>query len=637
MRTLSATLLAAQKIGNRPLIRVVLTKSGETTYTYTLYDSTPRLFSLPHIELPYNQQAIIGLKNQGGDLTSISFSGYTATISYGYIGASGEEYSAAAPLYVIASDFLSNRGNLELKLTAVGIPNIMGMDKASEAYIPASTDASTIKDLMLKVAGSTAGGVADHDVLLTCFDRANVTAYGVVFDSEDALIDTFVPADAFRISKNGSRLDAFKRLIEYTGCVCRVESDGKWHVFTPVTTGTTYDSEYSHTAGEQTFFAKTYNTSIVNPGYVQVDSRESDGDGYTGYAQDTDTPAALRKSEYIELRLTSNAQATAIATARLLHHQIDSEKGTGSVTLNVGAECYDYVKITDATEGDNRIGNVGQVMRYFSKGNLRMDFRFGGIELGTGMALSSDAGGGSVDYGSYIQTLFENDQRMLDIIEGVLTKELVLDQQWTYGTGYDPSDKRRVFTAEPTVPYDVGDLWLDGTVVKRCTTARASGSYTAGDWVYIDLDEITDGVSYKRVASASLNASGLVLLDATVEGTYGLVATADLTAHHLNLTSSTYIDGVAQATVGVWIDASVGITIKGGKLYLKDSAGNNGRSLYVDTNGYLRTGVLGADKFNACLPDTTDTRYCGTATYTWGYGYFNNMVIDGSLIVPAVA
>lgn len=45
--------------------------------------------------------------------------------------------------------------------------------------------------------------------------------------------------------------------------------------------------------------------------------------------------------------------------------------------------------------------------------------------------------------------------------------------------------KRRVFVATPTTPYDVGDLWVQGSSgdIMRCKTARATGSYTASDWV----------------------------------------------------------------------------------------------------------------------------------------------------------
>lgn len=45
--------------------------------------------------------------------------------------------------------------------------------------------------------------------------------------------------------------------------------------------------------------------------------------------------------------------------------------------------------------------------------------------------------------------------------------------------------KRRVFVSQPTPPYDVGDLWVQGENgdILRCATARASGSHNASDWV----------------------------------------------------------------------------------------------------------------------------------------------------------
>lgn len=44
--------------------------------------------------------------------------------------------------------------------------------------------------------------------------------------------------------------------------------------------------------------------------------------------------------------------------------------------------------------------------------------------------------------------------------------------------------KRRVFTSQPTPPYDVGDLWSQGPSgeLMRCKTARTNGSYVASDW-----------------------------------------------------------------------------------------------------------------------------------------------------------
>ena len=42
--------------------------------------------------------------------------------------------------------------------------------------------------------------------------------------------------------------------------------------------------------------------------------------------------------------------------------------------------------------------------------------------------------------------------------------------------------KRRVFVSTPYPPYDIGDLWASGMFLKRCITARTSGTYNAADW-----------------------------------------------------------------------------------------------------------------------------------------------------------
>lgn len=44
--------------------------------------------------------------------------------------------------------------------------------------------------------------------------------------------------------------------------------------------------------------------------------------------------------------------------------------------------------------------------------------------------------------------------------------------------------KRRVFVVQPTTPYDVGDMWSQGTTgdLMRCIKSRASGAFDASDW-----------------------------------------------------------------------------------------------------------------------------------------------------------
>ena len=49
--------------------------------------------------------------------------------------------------------------------------------------------------------------------------------------------------------------------------------------------------------------------------------------------------------------------------------------------------------------------------------------------------------------------------------------------------------KRRIFIVQPNPPYDRGDLWVNGSVVKYSTTDRVSGSFISGDWVTTATDD----------------------------------------------------------------------------------------------------------------------------------------------------
>lgn len=69
--------------------------------------------------------------------------------------------------------------------------------------------------------------------------------------------------------------------------------------------------------------------------------------------------------------------------------------------------------------------------------------------------------------------------------------------------------KRRVFTATPTVPYDVGDLWLTSLSnltgdLKKCITAAATGAYNAAHWVV--ATKYTDDTTANSAASAANSA-----------------------------------------------------------------------------------------------------------------------------------
>lgn len=91
------------------------------------------------------------------------------------------------------------------------------------------------------------------------------------------------------------------------------------------------------------------------------------------------------------------------------------------------------------------------------------------------------------------------------------------------GKAQDTADsKRRVFVSTPYTPYDIGDLWVQGTSgdIMRCKTARASGSYYASDWV--KASKYTDDSSLNNFINGDFNQlkQDAVMKETIIEGGY---------------------------------------------------------------------------------------------------------------------
>ncbi len=347
---------------------------------------------------------------------------------------------------------------------------------------------------------------------------SHCTSYDVVFDSEDSLIDTYAPADGFRIDEGSSRLESINALLRFTGCVKRVQADGKIHVLVPkastdiawvsptsstdadsawtddalaydgntatyayvstvehylelipavslyadtvriwadsttalgtprgvvtltievyynsawhvlnsaqftggewvtfnvggikwvekarlkIPTGgastgesrvmefafyQTYDYEYALGSGNHEFFSKSVRNALVIPNKVTVHSYPDDDTIYSGYYTDTTSFALVPKEDFIRTKLTSSAQATAIATAMIGQAVMNSQRGSATVPINLGAEIWDFVKVTDSRQSDSRTGNIGYLKRWYMPGrDLNMGFSFGKLAItGTG-------------------------------------------------------------------------------------------------------------------------------------------------------------------------------------------------------------------------------------------------------------
>ncbi|MFA6307098.1 MAG: hypothetical protein WC639_04815 [Patescibacteria group bacterium] len=229
MRTLSDTLISGQKNPRNVLVKAVLTH-GITTYTY---DRTRISKVDPREEEPFSHKATIYLNNSDKTFTDLDLQGFKVELSRGVTTSAGDEYSACAPLWVMSQKLNSAPGVLDCVLECVGIPNLLAEEKAESDYEPTSTDLLTVK-----------GIIADlFDGTMTAF--ASYPTYTVDWDSEDALIDVYLPKDGFRVYRGQSRLAALRRLLDYTGCAVRFGNDGHIHIFVPTIAGTTYDYQYA--------------------------------------------------------------------------------------------------------------------------------------------------------------------------------------------------------------------------------------------------------------------------------------------------------------------------------------------------------------------------------------------------------
>lgn len=93
----------------------------------------------------------------------------------------------------------------------------------------------------------------------------------------------------------------------------------------------------------------------------------------------------------------------------------------------------------------------------------------GKIIAGINLTIENEAGTFRVDKDGVTIT-----GASLTVTNGIPDSQIASASLW--------NSKKRVFISQPTIPYDVGDLWADNGIIKVCKTAQSSGSFSATDW-----------------------------------------------------------------------------------------------------------------------------------------------------------
>lgn len=81
--------------------------------------------------------------------------------------------------------------------------------------------------------------------------------------------------------------------------------------------------------------------------------------------------------------------------------------------------------------------------------------------------------------GETYRFVFTNNEYKWSLVEDSAVASAIQQAQEAYALA---GTKKRVFTSQPTPPYDVGDLWVDGRDFRYCIHAQTGGSYVSTHW-----------------------------------------------------------------------------------------------------------------------------------------------------------
>lgn len=376
MRTLSSTLLAAQRAASAtPYIIVIAEhKSGAPVYYFTTPNN--KVHSMEHREEPYGGEARIRLKNNDQWFSGKDLRGYKIGIGYGYATASGDEYSIAPPLWVMSQQDVSEEGELLTELICIDIWQKMSWtgvgpdpDTGDVSMAPGYERTYTVEAIIIALLNQMSPSIS------------------LTKDSSDGIVDSFQPYYITEI--NFSIRDIIRDMLEFTKCGMRMRTNEMHLLYMDPATSpiSTYDSVHVH-------WSNIRQRGLVLPNWViYVDALPSAGvdSVYKGEATDAVSIATFGKIGFVKAPpdpsgITSDAEATTLAESFLARIQAEVNQGVFQVQHHCGQELYDKVQVQDSRSGQTFEGWVGGLTHIFDSSesaetsrNYVLRIRLGGL------------------------------------------------------------------------------------------------------------------------------------------------------------------------------------------------------------------------------------------------------------------
>jgi hypothetical protein len=312
------------------------------------------------------------------------------------------------------------------------------------------------------------------------------------------------------------------------------------------------DSSGGYTAGAMNWVNTP--TNSIGLAYLRAYSAQTTADGKIVTFYQNDAPTAKAVGDlWVDLNdsnklyrwsgsVWDSVRDSGIAQALSDASTAQSAANTAQTTADLKIESFyqasaphpDYTNVPDNPTYNNYVGD----MWYDTTANVTYLY-------------TKTANGGNFDY-KFTATTIPN--TVFDVIDG----------------------KNTIFTAQPTVPYYIGDMWLTSLTggsgdLKKCITSRTTGSYTASEWVIAtDYDntqaQLTAGAD---ISNAKANGQTLIV--------GGYISTNILTADNITtgtLTGITITGCTVQTATGTVRRVVLGGTTTG-EFNVYDNSNNN--------------------------------------------------------------